>query len=250
MKATKRSLIVSIAILCVCALSLTSASFAWFSASQTATVSKITLNVAASSDLKISTDDIATTTYENMQWSTNIELNETLNLSDASTNDAVNFYVPAVRENVDADNGSYTGAYEKLDDNSSIASFTVHFRSTTLVGVNANTQAAFDVEGTLKDGLNDALRMAIGTKIFANSDEATFEDQVVTDTNVDTTAVTVYKNTTASVVIEALTLDDASGYYYGTATVKFWVEGTDDGATSGNTGVKCPDVAIIFTAAA
>ena len=243
MKTSKRSLITAIAILCVCALSLSAASYAWFSQSNKATVNNIVLAVDRASDLQISEDG--------KTWVSNITLDGEQTVADASTADAQSFYTPVDREGVDIDTGAYAGEYKTGE--AVVYTKTIYFRSSNAVNVNA----AID-EFTLAAGNNTALANAMRMSAYVDG-AATFfanvagNDDVISATDGTTANVTLVGAATKAEIVDVLNgsysasdITVQEGYYYGKATFTFYVEGTDAAAINANTGVNFK-TAITFT---
>ena len=232
MKVSKRSLIVSIAVLCVCALSLTAASFAWFSSSTTAKVDNIQLSVEKASDLQISIDGGRTWGY-----SFSSDFNEEIN--DYSTADAATFIVPADREKVGFD-GKNNGDYKVSDVKPT--TMTVYFRSMQpqVVQMSGNALA----EG---ESIAPAVRAAAittgtgkaGTYFFANA--AATDNVCSTATAMkDITLNAISTKTTVVTLVEGGNYGQnkvEDGYYYGKAVITYYVEGTDEAAINDYTGV-------------
>jgi len=145
MKVSKRSLIVSIAVLCVCALSLTAASFAWFTAAENAQVKDVILKVQAQSDIKIAADSAATANSASDLWKTTLVQTDFTGtnaieeyISDVTPKTANvcdgNYEVPANRDAVDEASGSYDGVMSAAGEG--WAEFTVYVRTTKKQDVN------------------------------------------------------------------------------------------------------------------
>jgi len=222
MKTSKRSLITAIAILCVCALSLTAASYAWFTAAENAMVDDVILKVQAQSDIKISAESAATANSGSDLWKTTLvqaDFKETGNTIEEYISDVTpktanvcdgNFQVPEVRENVVVDTGKYTG--NLIDTAEGWAEFTVYVRTTKEADVNLSF-ADFVYTGTGTASVVDALRLGVkaadGTVIEGNY-----------------TGVVVAK--------EDLTAFADGDGYYGSVTFCVWVEGTHDACVNKN----------------
>lgn len=220
MKTSKKSLIVSIAVLCVCALSLTAASFAWFSASNTSKVENLQLQVAAQSDIKLSADAAARENAYSDAWK------DTLTLADIQTQsswkDIISdvtpttldtcdgtFKVPATRDSVDTETGAYSGELVATD--SGFASFTVYVRTTS-----ADKNVAFSTTGFTFTGTGSSAVAALRLGETKNQGVyTTASNQVVVETS-DLTAI------------------GDTGYYTGSVTFYIWVEGTDAACKNAN----------------
>ncbi len=231
MKVSKRSLIVSIAVLCVCALSLSAASFAWFSSSTTATVDNIQLSVEKASDLQISIDGGKTWGY-----SFSSDFNEEIN--DYSTADASTFIVPADREKIDF-NGNNTGDY-KVSDVKPVT-MTVYFRSMQPQVVQMKGNALAEGESIAPAVRAAAITSgdAAGTFFFANTGATDNVYKTATQTE-DITLNTINTDTTVVTLVSGGDYGQdkvEDGYCYGKAIITYYVEGTDEAAINDYTGV-------------
>ncbi len=234
MKVSKRSLIASIAVLCVCALSLTAASFAWFTSSQTAKIDTLEMNVTARTSLQIRVGNTA-----NAEWKSVLQAADFVNagfyntaaiLNDVSTNDMSTW----VTATYNADTNSYTfksGEASKVTSSSAEGHYMelpVEFRATEQTDVTV-TSGSLKVTST-KTGLEPALRIGFNDKIHNTNSAAEATYQPVTGAE---GAVTL--NTLANSVIATLGAMQDDGYCYGTATIYVWIEGSDKACVDGNT---------------
>ena len=221
MKVSKRSLIVSIAVLCVCALSLTAASFAWFTAAENAMVDDVVLKVQAQSDIKISADSAANANSGSDLWKTTLVQADFTGsnaieeyISDVTPKTANicdgNFQVPEVRDDVVVDTGVYEG--DLIDTAEGWAEFTVYVRTTKLQDVNL-TFADFEYTGTGTASVVDALRLGV------KAADGTITSGNYTGVVVDADDLTAFA--------------DGNGYY-GSVTFCVWVEGTDGACVNKN----------------
>lgn len=236
MKATKRSLIVSIAILCVCAMSLTAASYAWFSTSTTATVDNIQLSVLEASDLQISIDGGNT-------WGYNLSSTLDEDIYDYSTNNATTFYTPTDKSGVDMEGhlpSNYTGGFTATDGENVIPELEIYFRSMKEMDVQMKGTQLFEGKSIAPAIRAAALVSDGGTFFFANT--ANSAESVISSTAGATATIALNAISTDLNVMTLVqggsygqTVED--GYYYGKITIKYWVEGTDDAAINDYTGV-------------
>ncbi len=244
MKVSKKSLIVSIAVLCVCALSLSAASFAWFTASNNASVNTLTMNVTKKSSLEIKVG-------ENGTWKSVLTVDdfvaagvfykgtkagEYTELRDVSTSDMASWikatYVPATN--------SYTyasGTAIMANDSSAVADYVklpIYFRASTAgkVKVSGANLAAKDSE------LNGALRLGTvnGTtkKIYGNAETGTYQDGVAAD-NVKSFGTDMYSAFGNFAGTEIALTAGADGYYEAQVDYYIWIEGTDPTCVDKNT---------------
>jgi len=221
MKTSKRSLIASIAVLCVCALSLSTATFAWFTAAENAMVDDIILKVQAQSDIKISADSAATANSGSDLWKTTLvqtdfkdanAIEEYISDVTPKTNNICdgNFQVPEVRDDVVVDTGDYEGTL--VDTAEGWAEFTVYVRTTKLQDVNLSF-SDFEYIGTGTASVVDALRLGVKAA-----------DGTVT--NGSYTGVVVKSG-------DLTAFADGNGYY-GAVTFCVWVEGKDPACVNKN----------------
>lgn len=236
MKATKRSLIVSIAILCVCALSLTSASFAWFTASETAKVDNVKLKVQAQSDIKIAADSAATSKTDSDLWQSILyqssftqqgntieedifDMTPALNgAPDASGLCTGNFVEPADREKVEAVSGDYTGS--TWDTADGYSSFTVYVRATEQKDIVMNF-SGFSYDGTGNSAV-EALRLGVIGKGEGDNRVDFIANDAHSDVIISSDALTAFS-----------TADPSQGFY-SQVTIYVWVEGTDPACIDAN----------------
>jgi len=228
MKTSKRSLITAIAVLCVCALSLSAASFAWFTSTTNANVSQLNLAVVEQSDLKVAIDSAATA-VENIEsttlWKVSFTGSEIAGVQDGT-------YTESPIANATWDNGmvkpadetkinSETGVYSGTEMVSATATqdyvmFTLYFRSTEAgKTVKFNAPAGFKInEG--KQGLKPALTLA--TKIG------------------DT--FTTYNDTTVKTGGNLCECSSAVGdYYVGSVDFYVYVDGENAATINQNAGI-------------
>ncbi len=243
MKTSKRSLITAIAILCVCALSLSAASYAWFSASKTAAIENLTLEVKAQSDIKIAANSAAVTEGATSDWwvttlyqtdfteANGNELEPQVNDLTPATSGTCdgNFQEPANREDVDTESGAYSGALTSAT--GGWADFTVYVRTTKNDKDVVMNFSDFALNADSPQGANnvsEALRLGV-------KDGAILADA---------------KN--GEVVIPAAELQElGEGYYYAQVVFYVWVEGTDAACKNANaTSLKAYDFNMSFEYAA
>ncbi len=236
MKTSKRSLITAIAILCVCALSLTAASYAWFTTSQTAKVDTLTMDVTARTTLQIrvkgSTDTTWKTVLNANDFITGKVYNSAAILNDASTNELFNSWVTASYD----DNGVIsfeTGKANYITDTRADGNYLklpVEFRCTSSAKEVSVIATSASIATTGKPALNKALRMGYNGMIFAFEDDAEATYQPATGEEADVTFSTLANSTVAE-------MGDAQtdGYRYGEATIYVWIEGSDSACNDGNT---------------
>lgn len=237
MKVSKRSLIMSIAVLCVCALSLTAASFAWFSASKNAEVKEINLKVDAQSELEISIDGGA-------NWGYTASFNtEEVQVVDLSTGNATDYFAPTDRAALtEAGKVKEDGTYTQS--NGGLVQITVYFRTkATNMSVKMGG-SAFNTANTIASAMRVAAVVDNSATFFANAN-TTYKG--INSTSGDTTEITpnVLDGTANVTIINTLSANkiDTVGsenddYKYGKAVISYWVEGTDDNAINANAGVK------------
>ncbi len=240
MKTSKRSLITAIAVLCVCALSLSAASFAWFSASTTAKVTDITLNVEKASDLQIS--------LNGKDWGYTMAANLTESVNDVSTANATTFVEPAKREEVGFDgklsaaNSGYATADAGWIDQ------VVYFKSAKKEGASVDIKmsgAAFDATKTIASGMRVASIDMVNSGVVFFANTAGTDDDVIADTNGTVGSVTLNGIaagtkiiTLGSETIDGIQDQDTETYVYGKITVRYWLEGTDGNVINDNSGVS------------
>lgn len=244
MKTSKRSLITAIAVLCVCALSLTTASFAWFSASKTAGIDNLTLEVKAQSDIKISANAAAITEgAESNWWVTTLyaadfsvengnELEKQVNDLTPATAGTCNgsFNEPEDREKVDTKDGSYNG--NLVSAAGGWADFKVYVRTTKNTEDVVVNFSDFTLNANSPSGANNVSEaMRLGVKENGKIYAAAVNNEVV---------------------IPAASLQElGGGYYYGEVTFYVWVEGTDAACKNANaTSLKAYDFNMSFAYAA
>ncbi len=219
MKATKRSLIVSIAILCVCALSLTSASFAWFSASQSAEIQKLTLGVQSQTDIKIAVNSDALLAPDSAYWVSTLTSKD---ITDVWGNDYVGDVTPATagvcngnfvapdedgRKTI-GDDGTFSGELKPTTDG--YYKFTIYVRTTNNTKQVTYNSKGFSLNDTAIDAAKTALEaMSIGDDMSQGiaKGSAAPGAKVIVDAASDLTAL--------------------GDYFYTTVNFYIWVEGTD-----------------------
>ena len=247
MKVSKKSLIVSIAVLCVCALSLSAASFAWFTTSESAKVDTLNMSVTERSSLEL------TITGSNIGWKTTLTpamfaqadyfyLNgeSTTILNDVSTNDMGSWVVGTYDE--DNNNFDFTNGGKKAGKGEQEASWLempISFRSSAAGTVTLN-EINFTVDNTK---LNPALRVGVvnGTTktIYGNATKGYYQpvaaDSEMFATRQDLT--TTYKALAdlKNYTIALSSTPDADGYYTAQVTFYVWIEGSDDACINKNT---------------
>ena len=234
MKVSKRSLIVSIAVLCVCALSLTAASFAWFTSSQTAKIDTLNMEVTARTSLQIRVGNTANAEWKSVLQAADFEnagfYNSAAILNDASTNDMGTW----ITAEYDADNNTFNffddraTKITKTNVEGHYMELPVEFRATEATDVIV-TSGSLKVTST-KTGLEPALRMGFNNKIHNTNAAAEATYQPVSG---EEAAVTL--NTLANSSICTLGAMQDDGYCYGTATIYVWIEGSDKACVDGNT---------------
>ncbi len=228
MKATKRSLIVSIAILCVCALSLTSASFAWFTASKTAMVDTLDFNVKAQSDIKLSAKSAAYNDTNSEFWVSIVEPahftddGNTLEtfVADMTVDTTVgDFKVPKDREKVDAKTGTYADAngFDDAEDGSWL-DFTVYVRTNENKAVNF-TFSGFGIDTNKYGTKNVAEALSIG---IDGTDEVIMGTAKTNSFTIPASAFTAFDSA------------DANTAYRASVTFHVWVEGTHGACIDAN----------------
>lgn len=253
MKATKRSLIVSIAILCVCALSLTSASFAWFTASNKAQVGGINLSVAEHSSLEItvtgaenvigwnSTLSAALLQQAGVYYYTEIAGSdaEYTVLNDASTGDLVNW----TKANYNESSNSFTfvsatgESANSANKEARYLELPITFRSTKEGTVKFSSDSAVslgtqDLAPALRVGYVDKNSTAsIYSEAGTGAKYQTVGGTGETDLDLSGTIAEFIANT--EIELTKATADDT----YATAEVVFyiWIEGTDPACINENT---------------
>ena len=244
MKVSKRSLIVSIAVLCVCALSLSAASFAWFTNATQAKVDTLQMKVAQRSSLELSitgaestvgwkhilsTDDFK---KANLYYDNNGAVME---LNDASTND-LGTWVKASYDDT-ALKFTFTANAAKGSKTTAAADYLempIHFRAAQ----SGKVQVSNPNFSLALDDLAPALRVGvkIGTAgaptIYGNPSGNAFTYQSdLTATENFSGASAVTSATAALATLNGLEIELAqnttTGYYEATATFYVWIEGTD-----------------------
>lgn len=231
MKTSKKSLIVSIAVLCVCALSLTAASFAWFTTSNTAKIDTINFEVSQRSGLELRGS------AANAEWKSTLTTADFLTLpgelNDASTADLTNWFVKNERDEIVAKPG---------DDNSRYIELSVDIRKAK-TGVENETAPTVKFDGTYalkvttdnKTGLDSALRLGYknngATTIVATSNDAQIKGHSSADVIADLTS-------TASGSAQIVLADNGDNYWQTSVKFYIWVEGTDSACVDGNSGVS------------
>ncbi len=220
MKATKRSLIVSIAILCVCALSLTSASFAWFSASQSAEVQALTLGVQSQTDIKIAVNPDALLAADSAYWVSTLTSKD---IKDVWGNDYVGDVTPKTQGKCDGnflapdetdrksigDDGKFTGTLKDTTDG--YYKFTIYVRTTKNTSQVTYNSKGFSLADTAIDEDKTALEaMSIGDDMSQGIAKGSSAPgaKVIVDAASDLTAL--------------------GDYFYTTVNFYIWVEGTDE----------------------
>lgn len=240
MKVSKKSLIVSIAVLCVCALSLSAASFAWFTTSQTAKVSELEMKVNPRTTLQMRVND-SEDPFETVLDSDDFVRNEVFHndavLNDASTNAAVSQWVTAeYNKDTGVLENFVTGVAKPItsdDAEGNYLALPIEFRCTSqaqTVSVIATSASA-----SATGALNKAVRMNFNSKIFAFGSGADAKWQPAgAAATTPTEAVTLNSLGTNEIVVE-LGATQTDGYRYGTTTIYVWIEGSDSACVDGNT---------------
>ena len=255
MKVSKKSLIASIAVLCVCAMSLTAASFAWFTTTTQANVNKLNLGVVEQSDLKIAVDPAVeeegyAKNIESNMWGVSFtgadiaekqDYNENTNLANA-TWDADKGYFVTVSENdadsVDSVTGFYDGTLVAASAGTDYVEFTVYFRSTK-----ANQEIVFNgidfSISSAKKALLNGLTLRVNDEEYNNSgmknvvkslDEngaAVVEPKAIKKISDGGTVCVIGENEIAG-----------KGFYTAAATFQIFVEGQDQVTINQNAGIK------------
>lgn len=245
MKVSKRSLIVSIAVLCVCALSLSAASFAWFSASKNAEVNQINLKVDAQSELEISIDEGKTWGYTASYNAADVQV------VDLSTGNATEYFAPTRRDLLNeagevAEGGTYTAT------SSGLVTITVYFRTKAEDMSVKMGGTAFNTANTIATAMRMASVVDSKATFFANADTSY---NAISSTAGATTSITpnVLSGAADVEIIDVLSADTidsvgsaADDYNYGKAVITYWVEGTDKNAINANAGVKFSGNSLYF----
>ena len=250
MKVSKKSLIVSIAVLCVCALSLSAASFAWFTNATQAKVDTLQMKVEQRSSLELSITGqesavgwkhiLGTADFKkaNLYYDNN---NTVMQLNDASTNDFSSWVKATYNDTTSK--FAFTANADKASKTTAAADYLempIHFRAATPGSVVVNNPN-FSLANT---ALAPALRVGsvvAGTKtIYGNptSNKFTYQsDLTVTDNFTGTAAVTTSTKALSALngLSIALVKNDTTGYYEATATFYVWIEGTDAACIDKNT---------------
>ncbi len=236
MKVSKRSLIMSIAVLCVCALSLTAASFAWFTNSQTAKVDTLTMDVEARTTLQIrvkgSSDETWKTVLNANDFITGGVYHNAAILNDASTDSSFTTWVTADYTE-DGEIFFETGKASYITNTQADGNYLklpIEFRCTSVADDVSVIATNATVATTGKVALNKAVRMGYNNQIFAfeTDSEATYQPATGEEA-----AVTF--GTLANSVVAELGDSQADGYRYGEATIYVWIEGSDSACNDGNT---------------
>ncbi len=220
MKNTKRSLIISIAVLCVCALSLSTATFAWFSKSETAKVEDLQLKVLAQSDLKIAVDPQALENGESAFWMDKLTDDQIKavwagdTISDVTPANASfdgTFKAPsdADRETI-GDDGAFNGTL--VETTSGFYHFKLYVRTTG----NAKSVVYNTTGFSLKNTGVDAGKTSLGAVSLGDTSSKNI--------SVGTTAA---NNVKIAQTVSALKQIGTSNYYYAEVDFYIWVEGTD-----------------------
>lgn len=234
MKVSKRSLIVSIAVLCVCALSLSAASFAWFTNAKAAKIDTLNMSVTARSSLQVrivgtqewksilTADDFIAAGY----------YNAAAILNDASTKDTVTWTTATFNpDTLQHEFHSGAAAITKTQAEGNYLRLPVEFRATDMKNV---IVSAGQLEVTKdKTTLAPALRMGIDGKVYATNAAAEATWQPATGAE---QTITLTKTLTNAVVtsFEASSLNE--GYYYSDPVdICVWIEGSDAACIDGNT---------------
>ncbi len=226
MKTSKRSLIASIAVLCVCALSLSTATFAWFTAAETAQLQEVVLTVQAQSDIKIAALPSVKSNSQSPDWVTTLKQEDFIdesNLIEDEIHDmrpataTVNgeFEVPADRENdVNVDSGVLAEGAEMDVATSGWSEFTVYVRTTKQQAVVMTaSDFAYKKVGNDQTSAVDALVLGVGntTTILPDGGEVVlFADGV---------GLTAF--------------EDGNGYY-GEVTLYVWMDGDHEDCKNSN----------------
>lgn len=229
MKTSKRSLIMAIAILCVCALSLTAASYAWFTSAQSATLSELTMSVDKRTNLQLSVDNTNwKATLTNQDFIDAKSFNSAAKLNDVSTNNFTNWVKAAYQPD-----GTYTFSEGATAISDTVATgdylmLKVYFRSTEAkpVVMNGTYGAANALTAAVRLGFDNN-----GAKIYA-SNSSTAQYTPVSGTPAD---LTFAGTSLANAQVTTLT-DGGDGYYYGSTVLYLWIEGTDAACIDSNSG--------------
>lgn len=222
MKNSKRSLIVAIAVLCVCALALSTATFAWFTAAKTANVENITLKVRAQSDIKIAADKAALDSSASDLWKTTLtqdmftgdnKIEEYISDVTPATAGTCNgnFNVPEIRDNVDVATGAYSGNLVPAGEG--WAEFKVYVRTTEKKDVVFTfSDFTYVANGGGAANASEALRLGV------------MNNGKIYETNATEVVLTA---------AEQAAFSDGDGFC-GTVSFYVWVEGTDEACINAN----------------
>ncbi|MBQ3094574.1 MAG: hypothetical protein IJC52_05310 [Clostridia bacterium] len=232
MKVSKRSLIVSIAVLCVCALSLSAASFAWFTNSKAAKIDTLNMSVTARSSLQIRIQGTE-------EWKSVLNATDFINagkyvngaiLNDASTADG-SLWTTATFNPDTLQHEFHEGA-EAISSTKTEGHYLmlpVEFRATDSKDVIVTTG---QLEATGKPALGAALRVAFNDKIYANNTAAEATWQPATG---DEQAITLAGKSLTNAVVASLGNLNEGYYYSGNVNICVWIEGSDKACIDGNT---------------
>lgn len=215
----KRSLLVATAMLLVAILAATGATYAWFNGN-TAAKSTIDMGVANASSLEISSGSSG---WKSVLSNTDLGIDGTKSWSDFSTTDLTTFYSDVYS----GDENTIPSGY-KVDNG--VISVDINFRSTE----EGDVKIAATSSLTAKDGTTantkvaPALRVGLnggnGAKIFATA-AGSYDNAVdSTTTNTGTQTWSAINNSETIAAVK-MTQNSETGYYEGTATFYFWVEG-------------------------
>ncbi len=223
----KRSLLAATAMLLIAVLAATGATYAWFSDIKEAKA-QVEMGVSAGSSLEISADESVWSAY--LDESSLTDLNGKT-WTDLSTTDCGTFY----SETRDTTNAAVITGYESATP----VATTIYFRST--VAGDITVTGAFGTHD-----VKEALRTAIkdGNEVTILADGAQTINTAITGTAVDATAGTQTALDIAADNTVVKMTDNGDGYYKGSATFYFWVEGTHEDCINQNSGGR---VAVDFT---
>lgn len=232
----KRSLFVATAMLLVAVIVATSATYAWFTTANTASAT-VEMQVATGSSLQISLSDGSE--YKSALTSEEIlakmaSPTSTIWSDFSTTTDEFEKTTPAFySEEYDQNTGLISGY--KVDD--TVSKVTIYFKSTSSADVKLTSTLDFANASTT---LQNATRIAVDSNKTTDAALHTFFANVAGDTTntVDAEgADTANKYTSvnfsnATAVVKMIDTGSNDGYFYGSATFYFFIEGTqaDNGA--------------------
>ncbi len=251
MKVSKKSLIVSIAVLCVCALSLSAASFAWFTSTKSAKIETINMHVDQRSMLEISiagTDKWVSTLTPQMLFDADLYhigagAQDYTKLNDVSYNGS-----QFVKGDYSAENNSFNFTVGATQANKTLTDADYIKLPIKLRNPEAGT-VIIESSTFAADKLQNALRVAVEmggeTTIYGKSEKGYFQqaatgvmyaDMFDSTKNTNRVELSNYDVIGNFDKIE-IPLAQEGDYYTASVTFYIYIEGSDEACVNENSGV-------------